>query len=170
MRTSLVPMNLNTILGNHISTLCPHSIGDDDNANHCAHFVSHIMGYDVGTANCNNYTWADKQLESTGVSIRVDDIFNNSVINGYWSDKPRSLTECLVFVTIDSNITQTSNTYRMGQNSRKHIGIFTNGHIYHYGNTNDEIVCDTPSQFISKFSRAYGRGNKSVSFFYGRFL
>lgn len=170
MRTSLVPVNLDEKIGLHISSLCPHSLGKEDAQNHCAHFVSHIMNYSVGTATCKNYTFADKQLDTEGATIRVDDIFNTSSIKGLWSSKPKALTECLVFVTLDKNISPFGSSIKMGSMSKKHIGIFTNGHVYHYGNTKNEIACDSPDAFIRKFTGAYGKGGNSVSFYYGRFL
>ncbi|WP_075179595.1 hypothetical protein [Neptunomonas phycophila] len=172
MKTSLVPTNLDTLVGDHISTLCPHSIGKRDKDNHCAHFVSHIMGYNVGVANCKNYTWSDKQLDTTGVTIRVDDLFNSSLSNlkGDWANKPKSLTECLIYVTRESNITRNATSIRMGSNSVKHVGVFTNGKVYHYGNTKEEITCDLPEKFISKFTQSYGGNSKKVSFFYSWFL
>ncbi len=172
MKTSLVPINLDTIVGDHISTLCPHSIASKDSKNHCAHFVSHVLEYNVGTTSCKNLTWNDKQLDSNGASIRVDDLFNSSLssLKGDWLDKPRSLTECLIYVTQESNIARNSTSLRMGSSDIKHVGIFTNGRVYHYGNTKNEITCDLPDQFIKKFTRSYGRNSKKVSFFYSWFL
>ncbi|WP_370053689.1 hypothetical protein [Neptunomonas sp.] len=173
MKTSLVPTNLDTLVGDHISTLCPHSIAKEDSENHCAHFVSHIMGYNVGVASCKNKTWADKKMASTeGATIRVDDLFNSSLagLKGDWDSKPKSLTECLIYVTQESNITRNATSLRMGDGRKKHVGIYTNGRVYHYGNTNNEITCDLPDKFISKFTRVYGGGNKKVFFFYSWFL
>jgi hypothetical protein len=45
----------------------------------------------------------------------------------------------------------------MGQMSRKHIGAHSGGSIYHYGNTDDEVRCDTIDQFQKKFRSSYGK-------------
>ena len=44
---SKVPADIQTNLNKHISHLCPFSIGTLNGQSHCAHFVSHVMGYNL---------------------------------------------------------------------------------------------------------------------------
>jgi len=68
--------------------LCPFSIAKMDNQNHCAHYVSHMMGYEFPGPTCKNFTWADKQKPAKGATIRVDDIFKQCVTTELLAAKP----------------------------------------------------------------------------------
>ena len=56
-------------LSKHISDICG-SEYIDDKTNHCAHFVSHVLGYQFGFT-CKNMTGKGKD----GVCIRVHELF-----------------------------------------------------------------------------------------------
>lgn len=159
--------NIEASLGKNISELCPFSIGKLSNQNHCAHYVSHMMGFEFPGPTCKNFTWADKQKPEKGATIRVDDIFKNCKATGLLSDKSASITECLVFVTIASNVTTMGSKLVMGNNSKKHIGILREGKIWNYSNTGNKVVSDLTSTFISKFTRAYKTSGTTVEFYYG---
>lgn len=167
---SKVPTDLKQSLGKKISDLCPFSIGKNSSQNHCAHYVSHVMGYELPGATCKNFTWADKQKPDKGATIRVDDIFKKCSETGLLASKPAALTECLVFVTLASNVTKTGGKLTMGNNPRKHIGILTQGNVWNYSNTNNKVVSDLLANFTSKFSNAYKTSGTSVEFYYGKFL
>ncbi len=95
---------LQKTLGKNIDELCPFSIGKLSNQNHCAHYVSHMMDFEFSGTTCKNFTWADKQKPEKGATIRVNDVFKNCKTNGLLSSKSASITECLIFVTIASNM------------------------------------------------------------------
>lgn len=69
--------SLDPFLDKSINELCPFSIGKDNSQNHCAHFVSHVMGYDFAET-CKNFTTKDKQTTGSdkGATLRVNVIFN----------------------------------------------------------------------------------------------
>lgn len=165
-----IPTDLGRSLGKSIGHLCPFSLGKINNQNHCAHYVSHMMGYEFSGPTCKNFTWADKQKDAKGATIRVDDIFKNCTTTGLLSAKPASLTECLIFVTLASNITTVGSKLVMGNNPKKHIGILSKGNIWNYSNTNNKVVSDLSSSFVAKFTRAYQTTGTTVEFYYGNFI
>ena len=158
---------LQKTLGKNIDELCPFSIGKLSNQNHCAHYVSHMMDFEFSGTTCKNFTWADKQKPEKGATIRVNDVFKNCKTNGLLSSKSASITECLIFVTIASNMSTMGSKLTMGNNPRKHIGILKDGKIWNYSNTGNKVVSDLTSTFISKFTRAYKTSGTTVEFYYG---
>ncbi|WP_417581241.1 hypothetical protein [Nitrincola sp.] len=156
--------------GKTISELCPFSIAEDSNQNHCAHFVSHIMNYELQGATCKNFTWSDKQRDEKGASLRVDDVFKNSPKTGRWADKSATLTKCLIFVTLASNIREVGGRLQMGNHPRKHIGILTSGRVWHYSNTTNRVVSHPLVHFKNTFSSIYTTADTTVEFYYGKFI
>jgi hypothetical protein len=53
---SKIPTDLGRSLNKKISDLCPFSIAKKTSENHCAHYVSHMMGYELPGATCKNST------------------------------------------------------------------------------------------------------------------
>ncbi len=167
---SKVPTDIGRSLNKKIDALCPFSIGKNSSQNHCAHYVSHIMGYEFAGPTCKNFTWADKQQAAKGATIRVDDLFKRSPEVGLLANKPAAMTECLIFVTLDSNINTVGNKLTMGNHPRKHIGVFTQGKVWNYSNTNNKVVSDLLATFKTKFTNAYNSPGSSVEFYYGKFI
>ena len=167
---SKVPADIVRSLNKGISALCPFSIGKNSSQNHCAHYVSHIMGYEFSGPTCKNFTWADKQKPAKGATIRVDDIFKKCTTVDLLSIKPAAITECLIFVTLDSNIKKIGNKFVMGNHPRKHIGILSQGKVWNYSNTNNKVVSDLLATFITKFTNAYKTNGSNVVFYYGKFI
>ena len=163
------PPSLEGFLGKNISQICAFGIGKDDSKNHCAHFVSHMMGYEFGET-CKNQNIIEKQKAGEGATIRVDRLFNACSEVGAWASRPPHLGSCLIFVTISSNVSAFGAGYRIHDNPKKHVGIFLNGHVWHYGNTNDAVLSDTEKLFVQKFTRAYKTAGQTVEFYYGSFL
>ncbi len=146
------------------------SLGKNNNQNHCAHFVSHMMGYESSGPTCKNFTWADKQQPAKGATIRVDDIFKQCTKTGLLSVKPAVITECLVFVTLTSNVKKIGAKLVMKNNPKKHIGILSQGKIWNYSNSNNKVVADSRTFFIAKFANAYKTTGTTVEFYYGNLL
>ena len=167
---SKVPEDINNSLNKHISYLCPFSIGKNNSQNHCAHFVSHIMGYEFAGPTCKNFTWADKQRKEKGATIRVDDLFNNLPKTGLLSNKPPPTVEYLIFVTLASNMRKVGIKWIMGNQSKKHVGILSRGKVWNYSNTQNRVVADLLQAFKAKFSNNYGTRGTTVEFYYGEFL
>ncbi len=51
-----IPTDIGRSLNKDISALCPFSIGKNRSQNHCAHYVSHIMSYELTGPTCKNFT------------------------------------------------------------------------------------------------------------------
>lgn len=165
-----VPSNISANLNKHISHLCPFSIGKNDGQNHCAHFVSHAMGYELAGPTCKNFTWADKQKPEKGATLRVDDLFKASKGTALLSAKPAAITECIIFVTLASNMRDVGGMLQMGNHPRKHVGILSQGKVWNYSNTQKKVVADSLDSFKAKFSNAYRTSGTTVEFYYGKLL
>lgn len=125
-------------------------LGDD--FNHCAHFVSHVLGLRItGAALCSNvagsrYTYEERRK---GYCIRVNQIFNSCAKRAYWDDKVKEST-CFIVATIAANIDNAS-PITIGTMSRKHIGFHIGGVVYHYSNSRDKVI----KQTVDEFKRHY---------------
>src|SRR5688500_1369594 len=119
-------VNLSTVLpasiDKNIKAFCDCAyINNDDN--HCAHFVSHVMKYRFGFK-CKDMTGKG----TFGANIRVHEIFNQCIKVGDWKDKPEGDLLAFVIKCGDVNL----NDKTMVNVPTKHIGIFYNNLIYHY--------------------------------------
>lgn len=167
---SNIPTAIARSLGMNISRICPFSIAKNHAENHCAHYVSHIMGYELAGPTCKNATWADKQNPAKGATIRVNDLFAAVPVTGPLANKPAALTECLIFVTLSSNMRAFGPKLVMGTHPRKHVGILSQGMVYNYSNTHNIVVADVLALFKTKFSNAYKTAGTTVEFYYGKFI
>ncbi|HEY5604372.1 MAG TPA: hypothetical protein VIM41_14825 [Gammaproteobacteria bacterium] len=167
---SKIPTDIRRSMGMHISKICPFSIAKNNAENHCAHYVSHIMGYELPGASCKNATWADKQNAAKGATIRVNDLFNSALVTGALANKPAALTECLIFVTLASNIKKVGPKLVMGTHPKKHVGILSQGKVWNYSNSKNIVAADILSLFQTKFTNAYKTSGTTVEFYYGKFL
>ena len=160
---------LGDAVGKHISHFCSFTLGKENDKNHCAHFVSHLLGYEFANT-CKNRTWDEKKKPEKGASIRVNEIFERSRDTGLWADRPPHLCACLIFVTRASNLTKAGDRWKMGSHETKHVGIFINGTFWHYSNGSDAVIAETEQSFMAKFNGAYRRSGDSVQYFYGALL
>ena len=78
----LLETTLQGYLGQHIRDICPIGYANDSD-NHCAHFVSHVLGYQFG-ATCRTM----KRGQGTPGSIRVHEVFARCVDVGRWDELP----------------------------------------------------------------------------------
>ena len=135
---------LDAFLTREITTICP--VGYTNRAdNHCAHFVSHVLGYQFGFM-CNGMVSGP----GTPATIRVQELFPHCRRVGRWQNLPADLTQGLVFITNAANVNLSAKT--MVNVPRKHVGIFIGGNIWHYSNTRDQVVKQTPAQFANHYS------------------
>lgn len=167
---SNIPTDIKRSLGMNISKICPFSIAKNNSENHCAHYVSHIMGYELPGATCKNTTWADKQKPAKGATIRVNDLFSATPTTDLLANKPAALTECLIFVTLSSNIKKAGCALEMGTHPKKHIGILSQGKVWNYSNTHNKVAADILALFQANFSNAYKTTGNTVEFYYGKFI
>jgi hypothetical protein len=147
-------VNLDTYLGQSLVDFCGKYGSVGDNQNHCAHFVSHVLQLRIpGAALCSNvggssYTYAERR---NGFCIRVNQIFNSCSNRARWDDKSVPSGVCFVVATLEANI-ESEDPLTIGEMKKKHIGFYTAGHVYNYGNTNDKVR-KTP---LADFKRHYG--------------
>lgn len=125
--------------------------------NHCAHFVCHMLEIDSGYT-CRTHN----NGRHPGACLRVHELFNVCPRVGNWRSAPQGLS--LVFVTDNSNVDLAQHTMR--NVPKKHVGVFSDGHVYHYSNTKDIVIRETPDKFLARFQATY-RGNQSL--FFGAF-
>ena len=144
---------LNQRLGEPISKICENGYADPDD-NHCAHYVSHILGFRFGTT-CR--TMHDGS--APGANIRVQELFAHCPQVGKWADRPAAALQCLVFVTKASHVHIPQKL--MDNVPQKHVGIYLGGTIWHYSNSTSKVVSVTPERFKHHYP---GEG---IELFYG---
>src|SRR4051812_35498426 len=149
--------DLESLLGKSISDLCGNRF-HDPNSNHSAHFVSHALGFTF-SFNCQEYLGGKKP----GASIRVHEVFSQCPRVGWWEDADERVDQ-LVFVTRRDAVD--IGRRKMQNIPRKHIGIYSNGWIYHYNNSRDRVVKQTPDDFLKRFQALYS-GDQAL--FFGTF-
>ncbi|WP_206171072.1 DUF5675 family protein [Phragmitibacter flavus] len=149
--------DLESLLGKSIIPLCPQEFHDFD-ANHCAHFVAHTGGYQFGYL-CHNIAGSNLR----GVTVRVQEIFPECPQVGAWNNLPQTDDDLLVFITARRNVNLASKTIE--NVPKKHIGILRDGKVYHYSNTEEKVIKQTPAQVLSRFRSAYN--DPTVDLFFG---
>ena len=152
--------NLDALVGDSITSLCPQGFHDFD-SNHCAHFVSHVGGYRFGFL-CHNMPDAEIATPS-GVCVRVQELLPRCPQVGTWDHRPDTDDDLLVFITARGNVNLTAKTIR--NVPKKHIGIFRDGQVYHYSNTDEKVVRQTPEAVRRRFRAAYR--DRTVDLFFG---
>ncbi len=148
---------LDKSLGKSIDDICGNKF-HDLKQNHCAHYVSHMMGFEF-SFNCKEFKGGKKQP----ANIRVHEVFAQCPKVGNFADADKSKSQ-LVFVTRKSHVNLDKKT--MVNHPQKHIGIFCDGHVYHYSNTPDQVVKWTPKKFEDTFESIYD-GDQGL--FFGTF-
>lgn len=146
-------MKLSDALNKTISDFCNNNFTNATD-NHCAHFVCHLLQLDVGY-DCKTH----KNGSHPGAGLRVQELFAVCPQVGDWGKAPAGMK--LVFVTDKSNVDLVAHTMR--NVPKKHVGIFSDGFIYHYSNVQKQVVRQTPDEFIARFKAAYG-GNQGLFF------
>ena len=135
---------LSTYLDKTIADICPNGYANDAD-NHGAHFVAHAMGYGFG-ATCLTM----RRGNGFGANIRVQEIFPRCPTVGAWAARPVTMTTCLVFITNASNVNVATKV--MSSVPQKHVGIYISGLIYHYSNSQHQVVQQTPEQFSHHYA------------------
>lgn len=126
-------------LGKSIGDFCKNgytSVHD----NHCAHFVAHALGYHFGVT-CQMMGNGNQP----GATLKVHQLFPKCPSVGVWSLRPASLKTCLVFITRAANVNLPAKA--IVNVPRKHVGIFADGFVWHYSNSQQKVVKQTPAQF-----------------------
>ena len=126
-------------LGKSIGEICQNGYTSRAD-NHCAHFVAHVLGYHFGVT-CQMMG----QGHGPAATLRVQELFPKCRSVGLWSLRPASLKTCLVFITRAGNVNLSARV--MANVPRKHVGIFADGFVWHYSNSQQKVVRQTPAQF-----------------------
>ncbi|HEY3883856.1 MAG TPA: hypothetical protein VGL62_01515 [Vicinamibacterales bacterium] len=134
---------LDALVGKSIADICGNGYANPHD-NHCAHFVSHVLGYAFGVT-CQTMGTG----KALGASLRVQELFPKCQTAGVWSLRPASLKACLVFITKSTNVNLSSKV--MANVPRKHVGIYLNGLIWHYSNSQHKVARQTPGQFAQHY-------------------
>lgn len=148
---------LEDTLGKSIAEICDGRF-HSTSSNHCAHFVSHIAGIEF-PYNCKQFNGGN----GAPANIRVQEIFPACPLVGKWEDADLD-REQLVFVTKASNVDLAEKT--IVNVPQKHVGIYSEGMVYHYSNSRNEVVKWTPETFLEEFEGAYS-GTQEL--FFGTF-
>ena len=149
--------DLEELLGQNINQICPNHFHDAA-ANHCAHFVSHALAFTF-SFHCRQFAGGSKP----GANVRVHEIFAQCPRVGRW-DQVDIEADQLVFVTRKDVVNLAAKT--MQNIPQKHIGIYHQGLVYHYSNTEDRVVKQTLDAFLQRFQAAYD-GDQGL--FFGHF-
>jgi hypothetical protein len=139
----ITQLQLDGFLGKSIAAICQNAYTSNAD-NHCAHFVSHVLGYQFGVT-CKMMG----NGQGTPANLRVQEIFPRCPSVGVWMLRPTPLSTCLVFITRASNVNLAARV--MANVPRKHVGIYSGGFIWHYSNRLDQVVKQTPSQFSQHY-------------------
>ena len=130
-------------LGKSIGEICQNGYASVHD-NHCAHFVSHVLGYHFGVT-CQTMGTG----KGPGATLRVQELFPKCRSVGAWSLRPASLRACLVFITRASNVNLGARS--MANVPRKHVGIYLDGFIWHYSNSQQRVVKQIPAHFAQHY-------------------
>src|SRR5689334_1841380 len=77
-----------------IAEICPNGfIGTGKGRNHCAHFVSHVLGFQTG-ATCKIMV---PNAAAHGATLRVNELYLTCAHRGFWSKRPPALATGLAF-------------------------------------------------------------------------
>ena len=153
---SKVIMKLSETLNKTIADFCRNNF-TGTGENHCAHFVCHVLELDSGY-DCKTH----KNGSHQGSCLRVQELFPECPQVGNWNNAPQGMK--IVFVTDKANVDLTAHTMR--NVPKKHVGIFSDGNVYHYSNSQDTVIRQTPTDFLARFQAFYG-GNQGL--FFGTF-
>ena len=167
---SKIPVDITKTLGLNIKDLCPFSYAQLKSVDHSAHYVSHIMEYELPGDTCKNATFKDQQLPFKGATLKVNDLFNACTEKAPLTKKPNTLTECLIFVTIGSNIVDDGRKLEMKHHAKMYVGILSDNKVWYYSNDREKVIVDGMSKFQDIFNHSYKTHGTTVEFYYGKFF
>jgi hypothetical protein len=140
---------LDSYVGMHIRDICLNQF-DQNQFNHCAHFVGHVLRVGHGKT-CYRMVHSSRRIIDAA-SILVSDLFAVT-------PNTRELTACpttgqgLIFVSAPENFEQIgSNVHRIKDVSRRHVGIYIGGTMWHYSNLQHKVVSQDTSSFLTHYS------------------
>lgn len=157
---SLRKIDLTAYEGKKIGDICETGF-DDSKLNHCAHFVSHALDIKTGML-CGSMKY---ETRGRGASVRVDSVFNYCIDRGNWVDRDKTRKACLIFTTPTSNVASVGIALpTMGDHPKRHIGIYFDGFVWHYSNSQDKVISEATADFENRFLKNYG---PNAALYYG---
>lgn len=162
---SVTDAALTDLEGKTIGEICPNGFtGTGTGKNHCAHFVSHVLGFETG-ATCRLMV---PNAAAAGATLRVNELYLTCANRGFWKHRPPALVTCLAFLVLQHKGARNqwhSVVHRDGRSFPpvrfKHVGIHVDGWVWHYNNSAKQVVAQT----IGDFSKRYAsRGPADVLF------
>ena len=132
---------LNSWLGKSMTDICLNGY-DDTTHNHCAHFVAHAMNLHFGYT-CKHHRGGT----NLGANLRVHEIFDQCSGKQEIIQTGPTLSG-LVFISASTNFVTRGGSTTLRNVPRKHIGVIHNAYVWHYSNTNDQVVKQIMSEFL----------------------
>ncbi len=163
MTERVVPATeLDGYVGQNISQICDHGFTSEaHHTNHCAHFVSHLLGFTFAVT-CGDMTNAPHK----GGTIRVNEIYNRCANRGGWAVRPVVLIYTMIFATQATNMKQNGD---MMTSPRKHMGIWSDPWVYNYSTMNHQVLKESVPDFQARLNGVYNPGGTDpVLLFFGR--
>lgn len=148
---------LNTYLGKSIGEICDMGYASASD-NHCAHFVSHVMGI-KGPANCRLMADNRKANKDAGVMVRVHELFERCP-ERYELIMTQLDQQGLIFVSDKSNFRLVGRTSVLDNVPKKHVGVLFNGTVWHYSNSKSKVV----KMGMAEFSHHYPKQQNALWF------
>jgi hypothetical protein len=149
--------DLQAYVGKPIAGICTNGFSSSSQ-NHCAHFVSHALGIQLGML-CGDMKFDTRK---TGASIRCDELYNRLLRRGPWDEKPQIADGILIFVLSAKHV----HGNVMSNHPQKHVGIHHSGRVFNFSNSQGKVVVDMSVEALhTKFKSIYSGGD--ISLFYG---
>lgn len=140
-------LSLNSFMGKSMKEICPNGF-DDEKSSHCAHFVSHALNIQVGFT-CDGLT-PKEMHHGDGASVRVHEIFAACPAKMEYT-KQLKRRSGLMFISGKDNFPTVGRETTLKNVPKKHIGIFHQGTVWHYSNTRNKVITQTPEEFIHHY-------------------
>jgi hypothetical protein len=120
-----------------------------DAENHCAHFVNHVLNLSFG-ATCRGQV-GQAARHGPGANLRVHETFEECANRQELLVCPSSV-QALIFVSAPRNfVTRRNGTTTINNVPRKHIGLFLDGVVWHYKNSQRQVIQQSLSDFIRHY-------------------
>jgi hypothetical protein len=149
--------DLQGYVGKSMADICENGFASAHD-NHCAHFVSHVLGITSGLQ-CGVMA---AKAKDRGVSIRCDEIYNRLATRGLWDGRRALANGTLLFVTSARNVSRGV----MQNVPQKHVGIVFNGSVFNFSNPRHMVISDPSTDvFHARFKGLYAGGD--IALFYG---
>ena len=154
--SALGSLSLNSFINKSMSEICPSGHANTAD-NHCAHFVGHTLNITVGLT-CHGMM-SKRKRKGEAASLRVHVIFDACPTVSEYEDAMAN-SRGLMFVSGTNNFRTKSGKTTLRNIPKKHIGVFLNGTVWHYSNSRNKVITQTPDEFIKHY-----RGQKNALWF-----